>query len=526
MTVLKRTIFHLASICLFSLLTACATLETRYFKVHFIDDQTGRGIPLVEIESTNAVRYISDSAGWVAIRPSDLDAESLYFSVQSHGYELKEEQNGFRGMTIRPIAGASKVVAMRRINIAERLYRITGEGIYHDSRLLGIAPPLPYPDQLPGGVFGQDSARNAIYNGQLYWFWGDTHRADGRLGNFKVSGAVSKLPRAAENIADIGIQLTYFVNADGFVRPMCPIEGKGPVWISGLMVFEEEEREHLLTHYTRVKNVETRVEQGIAVWNDERELFEKRVELPLNTPLHPHGGLPLKIDHGGQTWFYFGIVFPNVRVRATQSDILDPKRYQAFTCLTPGSRWQDEAPPLERDENGKLVCSWKSDTDLITESRWQALIKKGLVRPDEKRWQLIDVETGHQIIPHKGTVTWNQHRNRWILIFGELYGRSLLGEVWYAEAMNPMGPWSAARKIVTHDRYSFYNVKQHPYFARGPYLYFEGTYTTMFSGNNQSTPRYEYNQIMYRLNLDDTRLPKMKGPKSPQERIPPLTKAD
>jgi hypothetical protein len=79
--------------------------------------------------------------------------------------------------------------------------------------------------------------------------------------------------------------------------------------------------------------------------------------------------------------------------------------------------------------------------------------------------------------------------------------------VWYAEALHPEGPWSEARKIVTHDRYSFYNVKQHPYFAKGPYIYFEGTYTQSFSGNDQATPRYDYNQIMYRLNLDDTRLP-------------------
>ena len=43
--------------------------------------------------------------------------------------------------------------------------------------------------------------------------------------------------------------------------------------------------------------------------------------------------------------------------------------------------------------------------------------------------------------------------------------------------------------------------------ARGTsYLYFEGTYTHTFSGNEHRTPRYDYNQIMYRLDLDDPRL--------------------
>ena len=37
-------------------------------------------------------------------------------------------------------------------------------------------------------------------------------------------------------------------------------------------------------------------------------------------------------------------------------------------------------------------------------------------------------------------------------------------------------------------------------------IYFEGTYTHTFSGNEHRTPRYDYNQIMYRLDLADERL--------------------
>ena len=38
-------------------------------------------------------------------------------------------------------------------------------------------------------------------------------------------------------------------------------------------------------------------------------------------------------------------------------------------------------------------------------------------------------------------------------------------------------------------------------------LFFEGTYSHTFSGSAESaTPRYDYNQIMYRLSLDDARL--------------------
>ena len=61
---------------------------------------------------------------------------------------------------------------------------------------------------------------------------------------------------------------------------------------------------------------------------------------------------------------------------------------------------------------------------------------------------------------------------------------------------------------MTHDKYSFYNPKQHPMFDRenGRVIFFEGTYTHTFSGNTEQTPRYDYNQILYRLDLADERL--------------------
>ena len=82
-----------------------------------------------------------------------------------------------------------------------------------------------------------------------------------------------------------------------------------------------------------------------------------------------------------------------------------------------------------------------------------------------------------------------------------------LGNAWreaqLAEAAEPTGPWQWARKIVTHDKYTFYNPVQHPFLDAegGKVIYFEGTYAQTFSGNPVATPRYDYNQIMYRLDL-------------------------
>ena len=76
------------------------------------------------------------------------------------------------------------------------------------------------------------------------------------------------------------------------------------------------------------------------------------------------------------------------------------------------------------------------------------------------------------------------------------------------EASAPTGPWKRAVKIVTHDRHSFYNPAQHAFFDEdgGRFIYFEGTYSHTFSGRQSRTPRYDYNQILYRLDLSDERL--------------------
>jgi hypothetical protein len=108
--------------------------------------------------------------------------------------------------------------------------------------------------------------------------------------------------------------------------------------------------------------------------------------------------------------------------------------------------------------------------------------------------------------PHSGSVAWHPWRKKWVSIFMESKGKpSAFGELWYAEADAPTGPWKNAVKILSHDNYTFYNPRVHSeWFAEtSPILIFEGTYTREFANNPPATPRYDYNQILYRLDLDE-----------------------
>src|SRR5262245_22741779 len=115
------------------------------FAVEVVDDQTGRGVPLVELTTTSNVTYVTDSAGIVAFDEPGLMNQRVFFHVQSHGYEFRKDGFGIRGVALDITPGGSAQIKIKRLNIAERLYRMTGQGIYRDSVLVGRQPATKSP---------------------------------------------------------------------------------------------------------------------------------------------------------------------------------------------------------------------------------------------------------------------------------------------------------------------------------------------------------------------------------------------
>ncbi|MCP4815820.1 MAG: DUF4185 domain-containing protein [Planctomycetaceae bacterium] len=225
----------------------------------------------------------------------------------------------------------------------------------------------------------------------------------------------------------------------------------------------------------------------------------------METPLFPTGH-PLVHQEGEQSYIHFANPYPFTRVPANAESLQDPAQYQTYTYLKPGSRKEDLQ--IERNADGQVVLGWKADTVPLTPQLEQELITASKLEPADGLFQATDRQTGKTIQLHSGSVYWNPYRKRWVMIAVQQFGSSMVGEVWFLESDSLTGPWRQARKIVSHDKYSFYNPKQHPMLSleQGRYLFFEGTYTNMFSGNPDATPRYNYNQIMYRLDLADPRL--------------------
>lgn len=125
------------------------------------------------------------------------------------------------------IPGKSATIVIKRINIAERLSRLTGAGLYHHSVRAGLPVPIRHP-LLNAKVLGSNSVHTAIFANKLYWLWGDTNRPRYPLGNVDVTMATSPISGKGGSSPDAGVNYTYFTGKDGFARRMAPIEGEGP----------------------------------------------------------------------------------------------------------------------------------------------------------------------------------------------------------------------------------------------------------------------------------------------------------
>jgi hypothetical protein len=439
----------------FFLVAPLASWAGQPFVIKVVDESTNRGVPLVELTTVHGVANVTDNAGLVAFHEPGLMNAPVFFKVTSHGYEYPKDGLGFQGKRLMTIPGETAIIRIKRINLAERLCRLTGAGLYHHSARAGLPVPVKHP-LLNAKVLGSDSVHTAIYRNKLFWLWGDTNRPRYPLGNFDVTMATSPLVRKGDPRPVAGVNYAYFTGKDGFARKMAPIAGQGPTWLEAMLTLKDKKgKERLVATYVKVRQPMKVYEAGLCEFNPEKEVFEKRFTFSKPKDRRP-AGHPLRHRMDGRDWVYCGSTLPDMRFPDNYESWLDPSTYEVV----------------------KVDMNFTDPED-------------------------------NEVKRHNGHVAWNPSRKRWVSIFTQSWAKpSFLGEIWYAEAPAPEGPWRKAVKIMTHDRYSFYNPMQHPYWAEenGRVIYFEGTYTVAFSGNRNPTPRYDYNQILYRLDLSDPRL--------------------
>lgn len=429
-------------------------------RIEVVEKGTGWPVPLVELRTTHHARLVTDNAGVIAFDLPELMGRETWFTVSGHGYEVPKDGFGSQGVRLTPEPGKTLRVEVTRTNIAKRLGRLTGSGLFAESQKTGRE--LEWRESL--GILGCDSVQNAVYQGKMFWAWGDTTLAHYPLGIFDMTSATTSVQPLTSFEPPVRLKFDYFKNENGGPRGVAKMPGAGPTWVSAYVSLPDKTgKQRLVGTYIKVRNHLEAYECGLCVWNDETESFDqhhvlwtKSADAPKQPPV-PDGHPTLWKDEQGKEWVLFGNPLPTLRCPAT---------FEA---------WQDSAT-------------------------WEVL---------QPQASLVSAADGKEVKPHTGSITWKPFRKRWVTVFMEAFGKpSTFGELWYAEADAPTGPWGKAVKVLTHSNYTFYNPCLHPEFtpADSSILLFEGTYTAEFADRPQQTPRYDYNQILYRLDLDDPAL--------------------
>jgi len=450
-TLLKSIIFSLILISSLSAEDLC--------KITIVDAENGWPVPLVELKTTNNVRFYTDNAGVIAFDLPELMGQDVWFFVEGHGYGVNPNGFGFRGVRLRPDAGKELIVKVNRQLPAKRLGRITGTGLFAESQRFD-----DHTDWVDQGIVGCDSVQNAIHNNKMYWLWGDTVFADKPLGLFHMPGATTPTQPIKKFMPPIKIRYRYFRDAKDRPRSVARMPGSGPTWLNGFISLPDKlGQRRLCATYSKIKPHLLVYELGFCVWDEETEKFERfkvlweQSEKSPKPPTVPEGHPIHWKDEQGEDWILFGDPFPKLKCKPTYESWRDPESWE---ILAP----QEYVPS-----------------------------KDGM----------------DSIKPHRGSIAWSQYRKKWVTVFTQHDGQpSHLGELWYAEADSPIGPWGNAVKVVTHDNYTFYNPRLHTELTPvgAPTLLFEATYTASFADGAIPTPRHDYNQMLYRLDLDDPQL--------------------
>lgn len=425
-------------------------------RIEVVEQGTGWPVPLVELRTTNMVRFVTDNAGVIAFDLPEQMGRETWFDVIGHGYEAPKDGFGMKGFRVTPEAGKTIRLELRRTMPAKRLGRLTGAGLFAESQKLGREL-----DWKESGIAGCDSVQNAVHRGKLFWAWGDTLVSRYPLGIFDMTSATTPVQPMKSFEPPLRLSLEYFRDEHGVPRGVAKMPGAGPTWVGGYVnLTDKSGAEKLCGSFIKVRNHLEAYQAGLCVWNDETSAFDllrvfwTKTEATSKAPPFPDGHPVFWKDAAGKEWVLFGNPLPNLRCPAT---------FEA---------WQDA-------------------------STWETL------RPQESLASAVD---GKPVKPHSGSIAWNAFRRRWVTVFMESFGKpSAFGELWYAEAESPTGPWGKAVKVLTHENYTFYNPRLHPEFTPegSPILIFEGSYTQEFADKPHPTPRYNYTQMIYRLDLDD-----------------------
>jgi hypothetical protein len=267
----------------------------------------------------------------------------------------------------------------------------------------------------------------------------------------------------------------------------------------------------LFALYAKVQGLGPPLWWGALVWNTTESRFDELSRW--NTSVAPFlqdGVLGAQATVGVDGYIYFTSAYPQYRVPAHPASFAAlPTTYEGWSCLENGTTVADNR--VERGSSGKPVWQWR----LATEAPSEDDEKHKLNLWPAGRWLSLNNGT---VQLQRGSTHWNDALGRFVLV-----GSADPGTVWVAAADKgaPIeGPYRTAVLVAAHNSTgstlspqgsitsratNLYNPTQHPFLtdplSSPTTIFFSGTYCTSFAPQEHKTPLYDYNSLMYRVDL-------------------------
>src|ERR1043166_5410186 len=96
---------HFSTLFLDAALSLSAAFAGDPCRIEVVEQGTGWPVPLVELRTTNQVRFVTDNAGVIAFDLPERMGQEVWFEVVGHGYEAPKDGLGMRGFRLPPEPG-------------------------------------------------------------------------------------------------------------------------------------------------------------------------------------------------------------------------------------------------------------------------------------------------------------------------------------------------------------------------------------------------------------------------------------
>lgn len=161
-----------------------------------------------------------------------------------------------------------------------------------------------------------------------------------------------------------------------------------------------------------------------------------------------------------------------------------------------------------RGEDGRPEYAWRQGGLPFNQTLSKALIEQGKLTDDESIFLLHDHDSGDALRAHGGSLAWNEYRQRWVMIASK-HGARRCSEKYGMPRPKHLSvpgrtPSRSSRTTTTVSTIPS-SIPTSIKMADDSSTLKERTPIHSPTIPTQ-TPRYDYNQIMYRLDLADERL--------------------